>query len=562
MKKLLLTTIIVLGMAFSLMVNVSKPVVVLGSTTQAEPKEKIVFEGFNINQSASTDEIQNEISENGTELVTVQVQFDYELISDARYKINRRTNINAFIEEQRKLSKEYHLKMNNYLTEQLGLENFEDAYVSSYAPFVDYFYDKEVFVNNVDTIVGDIIDSEYVSMAYIHNIDEKVDSNINTAMYTTGTYEAVMSNTVSGAGVTVGILENSGVVERKHPNLIGSNLTIRDEWWFIETISSHATMVASVVGGNTGVAKGARLLSVQLVGSPKEEMEWMLDQGVNVVNLSWGEEVATGFYSSQSAYMDYIVRSTFVTIVAAAGNSGNSTKLVANPGIGYNVITVGATNPTGNYREGYSAYLVYNGPSKPNVVAPAGFNIPNYTIGMTGTSFSTPLVTGSIALMMETYPELKVFPEKVMSLVAASAKFMSMHNSVGLEGYNEEVGAGLFDYKESMENMTNTFGYINSTGKTGVYKEVYFYVGYAQTIKASLAWLLNSNNTTTVKLTDYDLRLFDPTGRPVASATSNHNNIEVVTYTAHMPGYYRLQITQNGALANGSDWVSLSYSIR
>lgn len=562
MKKLLLTTIIVLGMTFSLMVNVSKPVVVLGSTTQAEPKDKIVFEGFNINQSASTDEIQNEISENGTELVTVQVQFDYELISDARYKINRRTNINAFIEEQRKLSKEYHLKMNNYLTEQLGLENFEDAYVSSYAPFVDYFYDKEVFVNNVDTIVGDLIDSEYVSMAYIHNIDEKVDSNINTAMYTTGTYEAVMSNTVSGAGVTVGILENSGVVERKHPNLIGSNLTIRDEWWFIETISSHATMVASVVGGNTGVAKGARLLSVQLVGSPKEEMEWMLDQGVNVVNLSWGEEVATGFYSSQSAYMDYIVRSTFVTIVAAAGNSGNSTKLVANPGIGYNVITVGATNPTGNYREGYSAYLVYNGPSKPNVVAPAGFNIPNYTIGMTGTSFSTPLVTGSIALMMETYPELKVFPEKVMSLVAASAKFMSMHNSVGLEGYNEEVGAGLFDYKESVENMTNTFGYINSTGKTGVYKEVYFYVGYAQTIKASLAWLLNSNNTTTVKLTDYDLRLFDPTGRPVASATSNHNNIEVVTYTAHMPGYYRLQITQNGALANGSDWVSLSYSIR
>lgn len=562
MKKLLLTTIIVLGMAFSLMVNVSKPVVVLGSTTQAEPKDKIVFEGFNINQSASTDEIQNEISENGTELVTVQVQFDYELISDARYKINRRTNINAFIEEQRKLSKEYHLKMNNYLTEQLGLENFEDAYVSSYAPFVDYFYDKEVFVNNVDTIVGDIIDSEYVSMAYIHNIDEKVDSNINTAMYTTGTYEAVMSNTVSGAGVTVGILENSGVVERKHPNLIGSNLTIRDEWWFIETISSHATMVASVVGGNTGVAKGARLLSVQLVGSPKEEMEWMLDQGVNVVNLSWGEEVATGFYSSQSAYMDYIVRSTFVTIVAAAGNSGNSTKLVANPGIGYNVITVGATNPTGSYREGYSAYLVYNGPSKPNVVAPAGFNIPNYTIGMTGTSFSTPLVTGSIALMMETYPELKVFPEKVMSLVASSAKFMSEHSTVGLEGYNEEVGAGLFDYKESVENMTNTFGYINSTGKTGVYKEVYFYVGYAQTIKASLAWLLNSNNTTTVKLTDYDLRLFDPTGRPVASATSNHNNIEVVTYTAHMPGYYRLQITQNGALANGSDWVSLSYSIR
>ncbi|MCV2232622.1 S8/S53 family peptidase [Acholeplasma manati] len=562
MKKLLLTTIIVLGMTFSLMVNMKNSVVVLGSNNQEEPKDKIVFEGFNLNQSASTDEIQEEVSENGSDIVTVQVQFDYEFASDIRNRISRRTNIDLFIAEQRKQMKDFHLKMNSYLIQELGLEGYENVYPSSYAPFVDFYFEKDVFIQNSEEIVGEIIDDENVSLAYIQNSEEYTDTNIYTAINTIGAYEALVSNEVSGDGVTIGVLENSGIVERKHPNLVGSNLTVRDEWWFSETISSHATMVASVIGGNTGIARDSRLLSVQLVSSPKEEIDWMLDRGVNIINLSWGDLDSTGVYSSQSAYMDYIVRTTFVTIVAAAGNNGTTSKFITNPGLGYNVITVGASNSTGNYRDDYSSYLKQIGPSKPNIVAPSGFTVPNITTILSGTSFAAPIVTGSIALIMESNPELKVYPEKVMALVASSAKMMSMHPTIGIEGYNEEVGAGLFDYKKTVENIPTTFGYINSTGVSGIYKQVYLYVEYGQSVKASVAWLLNSNNTTTIKLTDYDLRLFDPTGRPVASATSSHNNIEVVQYTAHMPGYYRLQIIQNGALANGSDWVSLSYSIR
>ena len=562
MKKLLLTTIIVLGMTFSLMVNMKTSLIVLGSNGQEEPKDKIVFEGLNLNQSSSTDEIQEEISENGSDVVTVQVQFDYEYENDARYRINRRTNVNLFIAEQRKQMKEYHTRMNAYFTQELELEGYENVYASTYSPFVDYYYDKDTFVQNAEEIVGELIDSNNVSMAFIQNIEENVDSNLNTALYTTGSYEAVSSGSVSGEGVTVGVLEDSGIVNKKHPNLVGSNFLIRDEWWFSEKVSEHATMVASVIAGNYGVAKNAKLLSVQLAGSPKEEIDWMLDRGVNIINLSWGDEVPVGVYSTKSSYYDYIVRTTFVTIVAAPGNYGDTYKFVANPALGYNVITVGATNPTGTYRQSYSSYLVQIGPSKPNIVAPAGFSMPNFSIPFTGTSFSAPLVAAQIALLMETNPSLMVYPEKVMALVAASAKYMPYHSTTGVEGYNEEVGAGLFDYKKTVENVPNTFGYINSTGSSGVYKEVYLYVAYGQNVKAAVAWLLNSDDTTNIRLTDYDLRLFDPTGRPVASATSNHNNIEVVQHTASMPGYYRLQIIQNGALAKGADWVALSYSIR
>lgn len=562
MKKLLLTTIIVLGMTFSLMVNMKTSLIVLGSNGQEEPKDKIVFEGLNLNQSSSTDEIQEEISENGSDIVTVQVQFDYEYENDARYRINRRTNVNLFIAEQRKQMKEYHTRMNAYFTQELELEGYENVYASTYSPFVDYYYDKDTFVQNAEVIVGELIDSENVSMAFIQNIEENVDSNLNTALYTTGSYEAVSSGSVSGEGVTVGVLEDSGIVNKKHPNLVGSNFLVRDEWWFSEKVSEHATMVASVIAGNYGVAKNAKLLSVQLAGSPKEEIDWMLDRGVNIINLSWGDEVPVGVYSTKSSYYDYIVRTTFVTIVAAPGNYGDTYKFVANPALGYNVITVGATNPTGTYRQSYSSYLVQIGPSKPNIVAPAGFSMPNFSIPFTGTSFSSPLVAGHIALLMESNPSLMVYPEKVMALVAASAKNIYGYGNDLVNGYNNEIGAGLFDYQKTVENVSNTFGYINSTGTSGVYKEVYVYLAYMKTIKASTAWLLNSDDTTNIRLTDYDLRLFDPTGRPVASATSNHNNIEVVQYTAHMPGYYRLQIIQNGALANGADWVALSYSIR
>ena len=562
MKKIIISTIIVLGIAFSFMVNKSNTVLAVEANVQSESKNKIVFEGFNLNQSASTDEIQEEVTENGSEIVTVQVQLDYEMASDSRSQINRRTNINWFIAEQRRLSKEYHTRMNQYLSQELGLEGYEDTYVSTYSPFIDYHFEKEVFVENADSIVGELVESEFVSTAYIQNTTDNVESNINTAMYTTGTYIPVITEQVSGDGVTVGVLEIAGIVDKKHPNFVGSNLSVRDEWWFSETVSSHATQVASVIGGNSGVAKGARILSVQLAGGASEEIDWMLDRNVNIINLSYGDTNATGVYSSQSAYMDYVVRVNFVTIVAAAGNYGNDVKFVANPGIGYNVITVGATNPTGTYREGYSSYLVMQGPSKPNVVAPSGFRVSNYSINLTGTSFSSPLVAGSIALLMETYPELKVYPEKVMALVASSAKFMSGHAFSGIEGYNSEVGAGLFDYTESYENIGSTYSYVNTSGTSGIYKEVFMYVESGKTVKASLAWLLNSNNSTTVKLTDYDLRLFDPSGRPVAYATSSHNNIEVITHSTSVAGYYRLQIMQNGSLANGKDWVSLSYSIR
>ncbi|MCU0105648.1 S8 family peptidase [Acholeplasma vituli] len=565
MKKLIMMGLSTLGLLMTIMVVVKTPVVasyeIIRMTNQAD--EKIVFEGFTLNQSASTEEIEAEVDETANEIVTVAVQFDYELISDARYYINRRTNINYFIAEQRRLSKQYHTAMNTELAAALELEGYQTQYVSTYSPFIEYEFEKEVFVENVDNIVGELVESDVVATAYIQNSLDKEAANINTAMFTTGSYYPVINGEVNGTGVTVGILED-GIVDKKHTNIAGSNISVRDEWWFIENVSSHATQVASVIGANTGIARGAKLLSVELYGGASEEIDWMLDRGVNIINLSYGESAksVTGTYSSQSAYMDYVVRTNFVTIVAAAGNFGATHGYVGNPGLGYNVITVGATNLTGTYREDYSSYVVLKGPSKPNIVAPSGIKIPGYTSNVTGTSYSAPVVSGSIALLMEEFPEYKLFPEKVIALLSASSKYISGFPNYGSEGYNYEVGSGLFDYKEARENPNYTYSYVNTSGTSGVFKQVYLYVESGKTIKAALSWLLNSTNSTTIKLTDYDLRLFDPSNRLVASANSVHNNVEVVVFNTSTSGLYRLEIMQNGSLANGKDWIGLSYSIR
>lgn len=564
MKKIILMGLSIFGVLMTVMVTVKTPVAsyeIVRTTNQAE--DKIVFEGFSLNQSASSEEIEAEVDENANEIVTVAVQFDYELISDARYYVNRRTNINYFIAEQRKLSKQYHSTMNSELAKALELEGYQTQYVSTYSPFIEYEYDKEAFVENVDSIVGELVESDVVATAYIQNSLDKEATNINTAMFATGSYYPVINGEVSGSGVTVGILED-GVVDKKHANIAGSNISVRDEWWYIENVSMHATQVASVLGGNTGIARGARLLSVELYGGASEEIDWMLDRGVNIINLSYGDsaKAVTGTYSSQSAYMDYVVRTNFVTIVAAAGNFGDTHGYVGNPGLGYNVITVGASTLTGVYREAYSSYVVLRGPIKPNIVAPSGLKVPNYNVNLTGTSFSAPIVSGSIALLMEEHPELKLFPEKVIALVSASAKYLSDHSSYGNSGLNAEVGAGLFDYKEARENNDFTYSYVNTNGVNGVFKQVYFSSESNKTVKIALSWLLNSNNSTTIKLTDYDLKLYDPNNNLVSIANSTNNNVELITYYTRVSGVYRIEIVQNGALANGKDWVGLSYSIR
>ena len=118
-----------------------------------------------------------------------------------------------------------------------------------------------------------------------------------------------------------------------------------------------------------------------------------------------------------------------VVVVAAAGNNGPREGTVTVPGISRKIITVGASDDTGqgrNMPHGYSG----RGPTgccivKPEITAP-GTNIlsldhrGNYYVKKSGTSMATPVVCGALALALQKKPSLR--PEELKLDLYLSAR--------------------------------------------------------------------------------------------------------------------------------------------
>jgi hypothetical protein len=129
-----------------------------------------------------------------------------------------------------------------------------------------------------------------------------------------------------------------------------------------------------------------------------------------------------------------------ILVVVASGNCGQGcTKCgnfigVATPGNAPNAITVGAVN--NEEPVCYSSGKNYNNYIKPDIVAPESAN------SLTGTSASTPFVTGAAALILEKYD---ASPSQVKSLLENNAF------DLGSEGKDTVFGSGKLDLSSILE---------------------------------------------------------------------------------------------------------------
>lgn len=206
----------------------------------------------------------------------------------------------------------------------------------------------------------------------------------------------------------------------------------------------HGTHIAGIaagdgsMGGNRGIAPGASIIACKVLdysGNGSVEtvikgLEWVIRNKetyqIRVVNISVGT-IAKGEEDEECELVRAVnkVWDAGLVVCVAAGNNGPDPYSITMPGISRKVITVGSSDDneavevSGRTISDYSG----RGPSysciiKPDLVAP-GSNIyscqakrqgfrsgRNGYIAKSGTSMSTPMVSGAVALLLSKEPSL------------------------------------------------------------------------------------------------------------------------------------------------------------
>jgi subtilisin family serine protease len=236
----------------------------------------------------------------------------------------------------------------------------------------------------------------------------------------------------TGTGAKVAVLDTG--YDAKHPDL--ANLVVGERDFTGEGIADtvgHGTHVASTIVGSgaasqgryKGVAPGAHLLIGKVLGEYGGSeadiiagMQWAVDQGADVVNMSLGTNGAGDGTDLMSQTLNELSDSSGTLFVVAAGNAG-ARETVGSPGAADRALTVGSVTK----KDELSAFSS-QGPRvgdyglKPEIAAPgsditaarAAGTFPDasndeYYSTISGTSMATPHVAGAAAILAGEHPD-------------------------------------------------------------------------------------------------------------------------------------------------------------
>jgi subtilisin len=249
-----------------------------------------------------------------------------------------------------------------------------------------------------------------------------------------------------GAGVLIGHLDTG--VDGKHETFMGKNirfLEVDSDGDRVETSTNkpydsgrHGTHTAATIcggpvgGTEIGIAGQAELASAMVIEGGKTDLrtlvglEWALEQGVQVLNLSMG-------WPGYDPFLEVVVsrlRDNGLIPVIAVGNEGITRS--RSPGNYEEVLSVGAVDRAGAVPV-FSGSEVFNRPHrpiKPDIVAP-GVGIVSARAGgglisMDGTSMAAPHVTGLIALLLGVPGATSSLVEQSIRLTAGPVAYFSI----------------------------------------------------------------------------------------------------------------------------------------
>lgn len=272
---------------------------------------------------------------------------------------------------------------------------------------------------------------------------------------------------VTGRGVCIAILD-TGIYP--HADLASRIISFKDFVNHKENAyddNSHGTHVAGIAAGDgsacrqaiTGVAVNSRILALKILdkkgNGDKQSLinacNWLITNmrrySIKIVNISVGAETTDcNEEKTEIAQLIDLMWSLGLVVVVSAGNSGPGPGTITFPGTCENVITVGSDTAIIKHSSHSGEGPTKCNIQKPDILAPGNniiscHNKYNGYTTKSGTSMSTPAVSGAIALYLEKYQGASNADVKRCLLKSASDLGLSKNRQ----------GAGLLNIKRFLE---------------------------------------------------------------------------------------------------------------
>jgi len=307
----------------------------------------------------------------------------------------------------------------------------------------------------------------------------------------------------SGAGIGIAVLD-SGVAPdgdlTQPTNRIAASANFADDRGPLVDAGGHGTHVAGIAAGDgyrsngeyVGIAPGANILDVRVLtgdgngrmSSVVRAIEWVLAHrttyNIRLINLSLGTAPRPSYRGDPLAAAVEMAWLRGVAVVAAAGNDGPQSGTVASPGYDPYVITVGASDDaaTADVADDtlapFSSWGTPTGSTpKPDLVAPGrrivSLRVPGSYLDseysdrvtvasngstyfrLSGTSMSTPVVSGAVAMLLQQQPSFT--PERIKAALSGTARTYGATNGMPAPGAAD--GAGLLDANALLSSHTS-----------------------------------------------------------------------------------------------------------
>lgn len=315
--------------------------------------------------------------------------------------------------------------------------------------------------------------SELKNVKYIEK-DITFHASLDTATGIIGAPQ-VWDTGLTGKGVKVALIDTG--IDANHPDLQDKVVEWKD---FINGEDApyddygHGTHCAGIIGGTgaasdgkyKGVAPDVEFIGIKVLSKDGSGGLNAILKGVDYAANSDAQVISMSLGSDQhSQAMDDAVSKAVKKgkiVVVAAGNSGPKTKTVGCPSDCPNVITVGATDKSDQVASFSSRGPTKDGRMKPEICAPGkdiistradGVHpekaIDNYYISMSGTSMACPMVSGTVALMVQKDPGLTA--KKAKDTLEQTAKH------IGSRTPNNDYGYGRISVKNAIDFMSGKY---------------------------------------------------------------------------------------------------------